>query len=123
MAPTSDAHMPQLVDFSISHSGSWVGCAAMAGARVGFDVEQGTDARATDWVVREALLKGVGEGLRALAAVRALRLEQRPLRWRGTTWQLRRLNLFPGASACVVASAPMQRLEVHALTPAELFAP
>lgn len=122
-AQTSDTDVPQCVDFSIAHSGSWVGCAAMTHARIGFDLEQGTDARATDWVAREALLKAVGEGLRALAAVRAVSLEQRPLQWRGTSWQLTRLDLFPGASACVVASVPVQRVELRALTPAELFAP
>jgi phosphopantetheinyl transferase len=122
-APTSGEDMPQCVDFSIAHSGSWVGCAAMAHARIGFDLEQGTDARAADWVAREALLKAVGEGLRALAAVRSLSLEQCPLQWRGASWQLRRLDLFPDASACVVASVPVQRVEVQALTPAELFAP
>src|SRR5450432_1598329 len=42
------------VDFSIAHSGSVVGCAAVRGARVGFDVEQGTDERLDNWVAREA---------------------------------------------------------------------
>src|SRR5215831_20161545 len=53
-------------DFSISHAGPWVACAACARGRVGLDLEMGTDEHITDWVLREAALKASGEGLRAL---------------------------------------------------------
>lgn len=109
-------------DFSISHAGDWVGCAAMAHAKVGLDIEEGTDAHIADWVVREALLKASGEGLRALDTLRGVRLDAKPVRWRGESWHLQRLALFPGASACAVASAPVGNLSVCELTPAELFA-
>ena len=109
-------------DFSISHSGHWVGCAAMARARVGFDVELGTDARRTQWVVREAALKATGEGLRALPEARQLRALAGRLRWRGELWHVRQLELFAGAPACVVSSRPVRELDTRAIALEELFA-
>lgn len=41
---------------------------------------------------------------------------------RGVRWHLARLDLFPGASACVLSSAPAT-VEAHAVPLAELFAP
>jgi hypothetical protein len=111
------------VDFSISHSGPWVGCAALAHGRVGFDVEVGTDARIADWVVREAALKTTGEGLRAAYEVRGLELSAGAAHWRGQWWHLRRLDLFAGASAAVISSAPLHALEAQAVALEELFAP
>ena len=110
-------------DFSISHSGPWVGCAALARGRVGLDIEMGTDARIADWVVREATLKATGAGLRAVRELGELRLQEDGVRWRGERWHVRRLDLFPGASACVLSSRALQSLEVRALTLAELFHP
>jgi hypothetical protein len=111
------------VDFSISHSGPWVGCAALAHGRVGFDVEVGTEARIADWVVREAVLKATGEGLRAAYDVRGLELTADAAHWRGQSWHLRRLDLFAGASAAVMSSTPLQALEAQAVALEELFAP
>jgi phosphopantetheinyl transferase len=108
-------------DFSISHSGPWVGCAASAQARVGFDVEVGSDARIADWVVREAALKASGEGLAALGALRELMLDGSTLHWRGACWHVQRVDAFPGACACLIASVAPCTLEVRALTLAELF--
>jgi hypothetical protein len=108
-------------DFSISHSGPWVGCAVVAQARVGFDVEVGSDPRIADWVVREATLKASGEGLRARGALAALPLDGTRLRWRGACWYVRRVAAFPGACACVVSSVAVRELEVRALTLEELF--
>jgi phosphopantetheinyl transferase len=110
-------------DFSIAHSGPWVACAAVARGRVGLDVELGTEARIADWVVREAALKATGEGLRALRDVRELEWGRRHLCWRGARWHLQRLDLFPGASACVLTSGALATLDVRAVTLAELFAP
>jgi hypothetical protein len=125
-APQGGAQAAQLApsfhpDFSISHSGSWVGCAAMVGAHVGFDLEAGSDARITDWVVREALLKATGEGLRALGAVRSVCLEGDIVSWRGAVWHLTRPDGFCGATACIATSVPVLALERHALGPEELF--
>jgi phosphopantetheinyl transferase len=109
-------------DFSIAHAGPWVACAAFAGGLVGLDVEMGTDARITDWVVREAALKATGLGLRAMRDVHALEWGAHEAWWRGERWHLSRLDLFPGASACVLSNAPAT-VETHAVAVAELFAP
>ena len=113
----------EVADFSISHSGPWVGCAAVADGRVGFDVEVGTDARIADWVAREAALKASGEGLRALREVRELDWDALGTHWRDETWHLRRLELFPGASAAVMSSVRVHAVEAIAVALEELFAP
>jgi 4'-phosphopantetheinyl transferase len=110
-------------DFSISHSGPWVGCAAVGRGHVGFDVELGTDARRMHWVVREALLKATGEGLRAIEDTRALAPTATGVRWRGAWWHLARLPMFTGAAACVVSSRPLRTIEARFSALAELFAP
>lgn len=109
-------------DFSIAHAGPWVACAAVARGRVGLDVEMGSDVRIADWVVREAALKATGLGLRAARDVRALEWGAREACWRGERWHLVRPDLFPGASVCVLSSAPTT-VEAHAVPLAELFAP
>ena len=118
-APTA----PPPPDFSISHAAPWVGCAAMPHARVGFDIETGADARIATWVAHEALLKAAGAGIRALREVRALSFVDGRARWRDELWHARALDLFPGASACVMTSVAVRELEVHALSLEELFAP
>ena len=115
---SGDAHP----DFSISHSGPWVGCAAVRRGSVGFDVELGTDARRTHWVVREALLKATGEGLRALGETRCLVPTAAGVSWRGAWWHLARLPMFSGAAACVVSSRPLRSIEARFSAAAELFA-
>jgi len=114
---------PQGPDFSIAHAGPWVACAAFSGGRVGLDVEMGTDARIADWVVREAALKATGAGLRAAREVRALEWGARAAWWRGERWHLERLDLFPGASACVLTSSAPATVEACAVPLAELFVP
>jgi phosphopantetheinyl transferase len=110
-------------EFSISHCEPWVGCAAMTQARVGFDIETGLDARIADWVVREALLKATGEGLRALAAVRTVGIDTQPVCWRGSQWHLTRPACFEGAAACIASSAPAAAFERSAVALDELFNP
>ena len=109
------------VDFSISHTGPWVACAALARGCVGFDLEMGADARIAEWVAREAALKACGEGLRALQAVEDLHVREGRLHWRGGVWQVRRLEGFEGASACVVSSIEVDAVETQAIELAELF--
>ena len=106
-------------DFSISHSGPWVGCAAIEGGRVGFDVEAGSGERVAVWVAREAALKACGAGIRAL---REVHLDEAGARCGGVLWQRRAVPLFPGASACVMTSEVVGEVSAHALTLEELFA-
>ena len=108
-------------DFSISHAGPWVACAALTGGRVGLDLEMGTDERIAQWVLREALLKASGEGLRALREVQDLAVHEGQVRWGGESWRVQRPGGFDGASACIVYSRGVAALESHALSPAELF--
>jgi hypothetical protein len=109
-------------DFSISHAGPWVACAALAGGRVGLDLEVGSDERIAQWVLREAMLKASGEGLRALREVQDLAEHEGRVRFRGESWHVQRLAGFDGASACIVCSREVAAIESNALTPAELFA-
>jgi phosphopantetheinyl transferase len=109
-------------DFSIAHSDFWVGCAALAHGQVGLDVEVGTTARLHEWVVREALLKARGTGLRELAGLHDLVSDGRELRTRGEYWHVRHLRQFAGAAACVVSSVALAGIETRSLPLAELFA-
>jgi len=110
-------------DFSISHSGPWVGCVAVASGRVGLDIEMGTEARSADWVLREAALKASGSGLRALPQLRGLELRGARAYWGGESWHVRRLDSFPGASACVLSSLTLPVLDAHAVALEELLTP
>jgi hypothetical protein len=110
------------VDFSVSHTGPWVACAALAHGCVGLDLEMGADERIADWVVREAALKASGHGLRALREVGELQLSSGRLEWRGESWHVRRLEGFAGAAACLVTSVEVRSVERHAISLAELFA-
>ncbi len=105
-------------DFSIAHTGALVGCAALAGARVGFDAEQGTDKHLNNWVAREATVKAAGFGMRALNEVT---LVPRGALCRGVRWHSLNLDSFPGATACVMSSIELTDARVRALTLAELF--
>jgi phosphopantetheinyl transferase len=106
-------------DFSIAHSGPYVGCAALPAARVGLDLEFGGTPRLTEWVAREAAVKAAGLGVRALSEVE---LTEGGARCRGECWYARVLAEFPGAAACAMASVPMRALEARAVPLAELFA-
>jgi phosphopantetheinyl transferase len=119
-APAPSTASP--TDFSISHAGPWVGCAAVPHGRVGFDIETGADARIARWVAHEALLKAAGAGVGALREVRAVPFADGRARWRDELWHARALDLFPGASACVMTSVAVRELEVHGVPLAELFA-
>ncbi|HXY97295.1 MAG TPA: hypothetical protein VEH00_10005 [Steroidobacteraceae bacterium] len=117
---TRGAASGESFDFSISHSGPWVGCAAMAHGLVGFDVELGTGTRLCAWAAREAALKACGA---PLTEARDVELTEGGARCRGVALEALPLELFPGAAACVMTSLPVGRLEARALTLAELFAP
>jgi phosphopantetheinyl transferase len=106
-------------DFSIAHSGTLVGCAALRGAEVGFDLEQGSDERLNNWVAREATVKAAGIGMRAVGEVI---LEGGGAWCRGRRWHARPLDAFPGATACVVTSVQLAAVHLQSLTLADLFA-
>jgi hypothetical protein len=108
-------------DFSISHAGPWVACAALTGGRVGLDLEVGTDERIAQWVLREALLKASGEGLRGLREVQDLAVHEGRVRFRGESWRVQRVGGFDAASACIVCSREIAAVDSRALSPAELF--
>jgi hypothetical protein len=107
-------------DFSVSHCGPWVGCAAVAHGLVGFDVELGSEARLAAWAAREAALKACGA---RLTEARDVELLEGGARCRGVALRALPLELFPGAVACVMTSLPVGRLEAHSVPLAELFAP
>jgi phosphopantetheinyl transferase len=108
-------------DFSISHAGPWAACAALLDGRVGLDLEAGRGRRTADFVVREAVLKASGAGLRAFQELAGLRMDAEPLHWRGERWHLRRLEAFEGACACIASSREVRAVETHAIALAELF--
>ena len=107
-------------DFSIAHSGPYVGCAALCGGRVGLDVEVGEDERLESWVAREAVVKAAGLGMRAIQDVE---LCGALARCRGEHWHARRLEQFTGAAACVMTSVAVAAVEARQVPLAELFAP
>lgn len=114
-------------DFSVSHSGSRVACAALADGRVGLDIEVGSGPRVAGWVVCEALLKATGAGLRALGELRDIelpesRLQETCVSWRGERWYLRRLEFLPETSACLLTSCPVRAVAAYSVALAELFA-
>lgn len=114
-------------DFSVSHSGSRVACAALAAGRVGLDIEAGSTPRVAGWVVREALLKATGAGLRALSELRDIELPDSTVQetcvgWRGERWYLRRLEFLPETSACLLTSCPVRAVAAYSVALAELFA-
>ncbi|MBS0579032.1 MAG: hypothetical protein JSR36_07195 [Proteobacteria bacterium] len=106
-------------DFSIAHSGSFVGCAAVRGAEVGFDLEQGTDERLDNWVAREATVKAAGIGMRAVDEVI---LEGSDAWCRGRRWHGHALQAFPGATARLMTSVALCSVQLQSLPLADLFA-
>ena len=107
-------------DFSVSHCGPWVGCAAVAHGLVGFDVELGSDARLAAWAAREAALKACGA---RLTEARDVELLEGGARCRGVALRALPLELFPGVAACVMTSLPVGRVETRSVPLGELFAP
>jgi phosphopantetheinyl transferase len=107
-------------DFSISHSGPWVGCAAVTHGSVGFDVEFGSEARLADWAAREAALKAVGADL---AGAHQVELGAAGAVCRGERLHAQPLALFAGAAACVMTSVPLARIAARSWALTELFAP
>jgi hypothetical protein len=53
--------------------------------------------------------------------VRGLELRDTELHWHGELWHVRRLDQFPGASACVLSSRVLGAMDAHTVHVAELF--
>src|SRR3982074_3684694 len=119
-ATRADERRAPCPDFSISHSGPWVGCAAVRCGRVGFDVEMGSGERIASFVAREAALKACGAGIDAL---REVHLSAGRASCRGELMYAQALQLFAGAAACVMTSLALPGLSTRALSLEELFAP
>jgi phosphopantetheinyl transferase len=132
-------HVPGAPDFSIAHSGPWVGCAAVATGRIGFDVEcerPGIEqtvrllyspAEAASltpqialarWVATEAALKVFGASVREAQQVEFR--ADRPF-FRGETLHRMAIDVFEGAAACVMTSQPLSSLRARRVLLAELF--
>lgn len=132
-------HVPGAPDFSIAHSGPWVGCAAVATGRIGFDVEcerPGIEqtvrllyspAEAASltpqialarWVATEAALKVFGASVREAHQVEFR--ADRPF-FRGETLHRMAIDVFEGAAACVMTSQPLSSLRARRVLLAELF--
>ncbi len=128
-------HVPGEADFSIAHSGAWVGCAVAAAGRVGFDVEclrEGVEkavqvlcgeeltpaAALARWVATEAALKAHGGSVREVLDVS---FREGKTFFRGEPLFGIEVDVFEGAAACVMTSQPVRALEVRWVPLAELF--
>lgn len=106
-------YAPGLPEFSISHSGAWVGCAVATAGRIGFDLEcVAPDARhdPDDWTAREAVLKAAGA---RLGAYREVAIDGEMAGFADTRWMLRRPPAPPG---CVAALALERAAEIELVT-------
>jgi hypothetical protein len=104
---------PGLPEFSISHSGAWVGCAVATAGRVGFDLEcdaPGARRDPDDWTAREAVLKAAGA---RLGAYREVAIDGEMAEFAGVRWVLRRP---PAPLGCVAALALEQAAEIELVT-------
>jgi hypothetical protein len=112
-------HAPGLPDFSISHSGAWVGCAVATAGRVGFDLEcaGATPAHAlADWTAREAVLKAAGATLAAAAAVA---IDGAGAEFGGRRWRLLAPTAPPGCTAALAFEEAAEFVLVPPVTIAE----
>jgi hypothetical protein len=102
-------HAPGLPDFSISHSGAWVGCAVVSSGRVGLDLEEcvrGSQAHdLEDWTAREAVIKAASASLDAAAAVV---ITGAAAEFAGRRWCLLAPEAPPGCTACIALEEPAE---------------
>lgn len=132
-------HVAGAPDFSIAHSGPWVGCATVATGRIGFDVEcerPGIEqtvrllyspaeaasltpqAALERWVATEAALKVFGASVREAQQVEFH--AGRPY-FRGETLYRIAIDVFEGAAACVMTSQPLRSVTAEQVPLSELF--
>jgi 4'-phosphopantetheinyl transferase len=132
-------HVPGAPDFSIAHSGTWVGCAVVPNGRIGFDVEverpgieqtirllvpveeaehltpQTALAR---WVATEAALKAHGASVREAKQVE---FRGNQVFFRGEPLCRMDVDVFEGAAACIMTSQPVHRVETQQVPLSDLF--
>ncbi|HEV7716189.1 MAG TPA: hypothetical protein VGO53_11370 [Steroidobacteraceae bacterium] len=132
-------YVPGAPDFSIAHSGPWVGCAVAASGRVGFDVEcqrpgieqtvrllvSPEEAPRLDpesalkrWVATEAALKTFGESIREAPAVE---FREGRVSFRGEPLYRSDVDIFTDAAACVMTTQRGRPLDARRVPLAELF--
>lgn len=132
-------HVPGAPDFSIAHSGPWVGCAVVATGRIGFDVEcerpgveqtvrllctpeeaqRLTPRSALErWVAIEAALKAYGASVRAAATVE---FREGLAFFRGEPLHRVDVQVFSGAAACVMTSQRARALAARQIALPELI--
>jgi hypothetical protein len=132
-------HVAGAPDFSIAHSGLWVGCAAIAMGRIGFDVEIeqpgieqtvrvlcGPEEASTltpqsalaRWVATEAALKAFGATVREAPQVE-FRAGQ--AFFRGEPLHGTPIDGFEGAAACVMTSRPIRAVDLRNVPLADLY--
>jgi phosphopantetheinyl transferase len=132
-------YVPGAVDFSIAHSGPWVGCAVAASGRIGFDVEcqrpgieqtvrllvspveapHLTPRSALErWVATEAALKAFGASLREASAVE---FRGAHAFFRGEPLYRGEVDVFTDAAACVMTSQRASCVDVREVPLSELF--
>jgi hypothetical protein len=117
-------HAPGLPDFSISHSGPWVGCAVATVGSVGFDLEfAGPESAGRapprdpgDWTAREAVLKAAGATLDAAAAVA---IDGAAAEFGRRRWRLLAPAAPPGCIAALAFEEPSVLVLVPPVTIAE----
>lgn len=127
-------HLSGGPDFSISHAGGIVACAVARTGRVGLDleaagtletstaghvlseqeraaIEQGALDATDAWVMKEAVVKLMGRGIGALAAVR---LRDGHASFEGESVRLHPIVLAPGFTAWLASDAATSRIVVRA---------
>jgi 4'-phosphopantetheinyl transferase len=132
-------HVPGAADFSIAHSGAWVGCAVVANGLIGFDVERERpgieqtvrllctpeEARnltpqtaLSRWVATEAALKAHGASVREAQKVE---FHAGRASFRGQPLHRTDVHVFEGAAACIMTSLPVASVDSVFVPTAELF--
>lgn len=131
------------LDFSMSHSGSLVGCAVSDKGRIGLDVEQVRAVSkvswrrfltelerarvATDppslfdlWTRKEAVVKARGRA--GIADVPKVVLQGQQARLHGECWHLLPVELLTGYAACLAAETEPRALALRRVTDLEVVA-
>mgnify|MGYP003694796385 CR=1 FL=1 len=111
---------PPAWDFSVSHSGPFVGIALRSAARRSGSILSLAATRLPEWVAREAVVKAAGLGVRTLRDVQLTAAGAHAAALRAGTRTLERL---PGAAACLMTSTAVRELLVREVPLAELFGP
>ena len=120
---TGKPYVAGFPDFSISHAGAWVVCAAASAGTIGIDVESLAEGRSggalAAWSAREATLKAAGASFSELAQVHG---GGRRLHFRGRRWYAHAPRLAPGAVLRVVSSLPIAQLRLQRRSAAQVIA-